>query len=243
MAEHSFLLTGKVYAKEIGAAGPRLFLGNISNQAVNITENVISLKDFTKPGGGNWNEVRRVDSQEMVLDLREISRENLAIVFRATVTAVNSGTVSNEAGAFYKGGLHETVHPKPTSVVVTGTGGTPTYVAGTDYEVRDAGIYFLEGSAIAEAAVLEIDYSYAAYQRIETQINAAKEYAVLFEGLNEAQGGAYVIINFWRWKAGLPATFALIGEDFGTLSVTGQLLADTSKGAGLSQYMRIRKAT
>lgn len=48
--------------------------------------------------------------------------------------------------------------------VVTGTGGTPTYVAGTDYEVnREFGIIkILEGGAITANTDLLVDYTYTA---------------------------------------------------------------------------------
>ncbi len=241
MAEKSYMLTGKWYAKKQGAAEAVRFLGNTTRAIVSFTEQEIVLKDATVPGGGNWNEVRRIDSQEVQLDLREISKENLGMVFRSVVTAIAGSTAANEAHTAYKGGLLRTVHPAPTSVTVTGSGGTPTYVAGTDYEVRSGGVYILEASTIANGTPVEIDYTYAAYDRIQPGTVAAQTYELFFDGVNEAQNGAAFWADIWKMRLSLPENFDFINlDDFGTLAIKGKMLADPSKGVGESQYWRIR---
>ncbi len=75
---------------------------------------------------------------------------------------------------------------------------------------------------------------------IQTLVNAAKEYDVVFEGLNEARSGKAVTFHGFRWKPGPAATVDLIGTDFGKLDVVGKLLADTTiTTTGLSKYFTI----
>ena len=72
---------------------------------------------------------------------------------------------------------------------------------------------------------------------IQALVNAAKEYDVVFNGLNEARSGKAVTFHGFRWKMGPAATIDLIGNDFGKLDLTGKLLADqTITTAGLSKY-------
>lgn len=69
---------------------------------------------------------------------------------------------------------------------------------------------------------------------------AAKEYDVVFEGLNEARSGKAVTFHAFRWKMGPAQALDLIGSDFGKLDVSGKLLADqTIVTAGLSKYFVI----
>lgn len=69
---------------------------------------------------------------------------------------------------------------------------------------------------------------------------AAKEYDVVFEGLNEARSGKAVTFHAYRWKPGPAAQIDLIGTDFGKLDLVGKLLADTTiTTAGLSKYFTI----
>lgn len=75
---------------------------------------------------------------------------------------------------------------------------------------------------------------------IEALTSAAKEYDVVFEGLNEARSGKAVTFHAFRWKMGPANSLDLIGSDFGKLDVVGKLLADqTIVTAGLSKYFNI----
>lgn len=75
---------------------------------------------------------------------------------------------------------------------------------------------------------------------IEALTTAAKEYDVVFEGLNEARSGKAVTFHAYRWKMGPAATIDLIGSDFGKLDLVGKLLSDQSiVTAGASKYFNI----
>ena len=131
----------------------------------------------------------------------------------------------------------------PTSVVVTDGTGVTTYTAGSDYEVRPAGIYILPGSTIADGTSILIDYDYGAGDVIEAITNSGKEWEMVFEGLNEARSDKPVVVDIYRLKFSPAQSVDFIGDDYASLQLTGEALKDTSKtGAGISQYIKVRMA-
>ena len=101
---------------------------------------------------------------------------------KSTVTQ-SGGSVTDEAhtvkqGRYYQLGA-STSNPtgvrNVSSVVVTGTGGTPTYVATTDYIVNaDEGrVYIVPGGGIADDTALEIDYTEGTDSRVRVASSGA----------------------------------------------------------------------
>ena len=58
---------------------------------------------------------------------------------------------------------------RPSTVVVTGSGGTPTYAEGTDYVIdyEDGKLWTITGGSIGDATALKVDYVYDAYRKGE----------------------------------------------------------------------------
>ena len=71
---------------------------------------------------------------------------------------------------------------------------------------------------------------------------AAKDYEMVFVGLNEARSGKPVRIEAYRVKFGPAQALALIsGDEHASLEVTGKLQADTRKtGVGVSTYFNAK---
>lgn len=106
MADYSYLGSGKISLRVVGSAAALLAIGNCSALNFNITEDVKELKDFTQPGGGTYNEVRRISAVEMALTAHDFSPENLAMALYGSVDVVATTPVVDEAlGAAYLGGL------------------------------------------------------------------------------------------------------------------------------------------
>ena len=151
MADYSYLGSGKVFMREYGADAGLKFIGNVSALSFAVTEDTKELKDYTQPGGGTYNEVRRVSSIEMSLTGHDFSPDNLARVLYGSTTAIAAGAVSNEVAVAYKDSLVPLANIPSAITAVTGTGGTPTYVAGTDYELTEAGLFIPATSSIADS--------------------------------------------------------------------------------------------
>lgn len=240
MTDKTYIGKGKVYIKEENQATAELReLGNCSELSINIQEEIKKVLNYQTSGGGTQNEVRRIESVGVSIRMLELSKENLALALLGGESSPAGASVTGEAiTARGAGELVRLAHPDPTAVTVTGTGGTPTYVADTDYEVRAGGIVPLSGGSISSGTALEVDYTYAAYEKLEALTESNKVYQLFFEGLNEAQSGKSALVDLWRVRVGAAEQIALLGDEFGELVVTGEVLQDSTKTSGLSQYFR-----
>lgn len=239
MTDYSYIGTGKVYVKVKGAAAGLKEVGNVSRLSFAITEETKELKDFTQPGGGTYNEVRRVSSVEATMVLHDLSPENLARALFGEVDAVSAGSVTDEVVTGYHDSLVKLAKVPSGSIVVTDSAGTTTYVADTDYEVRAGGIFILSTGAITDGQSLKVDYAYATQNNVEALVASAQDYELLFDGLNEARSGKKVRVEIHRMKIGAARELGLIQEDHAGLEVSGKLQKDTGiTGTGISQYFK-----
>jgi len=234
-----YLGSGKVYGRIVGSAAPLRELGNVSELKIKTEEDVKELTDNTSSGGGTYAEVRRVKSASASMTLHDLNRANLAMALRAASETVASGTVTDEPQTAYQSGLVRLAHPQPTSVVVTDTGGSTTYVEGTDYEVRQGGVFILDGS-ITDGTAIKVSYAHAGYDVIEALTESTQELELSFDGMNEADSDKPVVVDIYKLSLAALGELSLIGDDFGGLALEGKLLKDLSKtGSGKSKYFKV----
>lgn len=120
MTDYSYIGVGKIYARVKDSANPLAFVGNASALKLSITEEKKQLKDYTQAGGGNYNEVRRVESMEMSMTVHDLSADNLARAVFGDTAAITAAAVTDEnVGAAYKGGISLTDYPINTALTVT----------------------------------------------------------------------------------------------------------------------------
>lgn len=239
MTDYSYLGSGKIWIRVAGAAAPLLEVGNCSALTFSVTEDVKELKDFTQPGGGTYNEVRRISAVEMSLTAHDLSPANLSKALYGVATHVASGTATLEVvtGGARLGGLNLLAHIPLAITIVKDSAAAITYTAGSDYELRPGGIYIPSTSTIVEADLIKVTYTYDTHDVVQALIESGKEYEILFAGLNEARSGKQVTVQVHRGKIGAAQQIALIGEDYAGLQMSGKLLKDTTKnGTTISQY-------
>lgn len=239
--DYSYLGSGSILVREYGAAAPLLSLGNCSALTLSPQEDVKSLLDHTQPGGNKRNEVRRLTGVDMSYTFHDFSAENFAIGLRSAATTIAGGTATAEEVVAYKGGYTNLGKLATSLTTVTNMAGSTTYVAGTDYELRD-GVLYIPGTStitapVAGAANLKVTYAFAAQKKVQALVNANKQYELVFVGLNEARSGKRTRIVLHKVSGGVLQEMAVIGEDFGAGQVNGSLLSDGTKvGDGVSQY-------
>lgn len=242
--DYSYIGSGNILIREYGAAAPLTEVGNCSALSLSPQEDVKELQDFTAPGGGKRNEVRRLTGVELSYTFHDFSPENFARGLRAQSTSTASGNVIDEQVVAYKGGYTPLAHLATSITAIRPAGGTTPYAAGTDYELRDGQLYIPSTTTIpdpvAGAANIEVDYARPAQKKVEALVDANKQYEIVFMGLNEARSGKKVRVRLHKVSGGVVQEFALIGDDYGAGEVTGALLSDTTKsGAGVSKYFTV----
>jgi hypothetical protein len=115
--------------------------------------------------------------------------------------------------------------------------GAFTPVAGTDYEVRPAGLWIPADSNI-QTPTVTVAYQHPGQDVVEALTQAAGEYELMFDGVNEARSGKAAVVRVHRIRFGAAANLDLIGDDYAGLELTGKLLSDDTQGAGLSRFFR-----
>jgi len=75
---------------------------------------------------------------------------------------------------------------------------------------------------------------------IEALTTGAQTFEMVFAGVNEAATGRTVTVTVHRAKIGAAQGLGFIGDEFGALEITGEVLIDTSiVTAGLSQFFKV----
>jgi len=224
-------------------------VGNVTNLSFSIAEDKKELKTSRTSGGGNYNAITRIDSVTLSMTMSDYNADNLAIALFGESSAVTAATVTDEnisAPASLVGDPLVTtanVMDVDQTITVTSDPAGTTYVADTDYTVTAAGIKILSTGSISASDPLLITYDKKAVDVVEALTQAAGEYELVFDGLNEAQSGAPFVVTAYRAKFGPAAEMSLIGDDFGELTLTCDVLQDTSiTTSGLSQYFKAAAA-
>lgn len=240
---YPYLGSGKIYARVAGAAAGLMDLGNASKLEIVVKDKKVSLQDFSKPGGGTYASVSRIENATLNMTLNDLNKGNIARAIFGTGSDVAGDTVVEEVVVGYKGALVPLAHPQPTAVVVTNSLASTTYVANVDYEVRAGGIFILDAGAITEAQSLKVDYTFVAYNNVEAMTSTAIVLELHFEGLNEANSGKPVIVDIYRAQLSPAKALSLLGDKFADLTVDAEVLIDATKtGVDISKYFRVMLA-
>lgn len=233
---------GKIYVAPFAAPENKVEVGNVLKADISYKEQVEKMPDMRHMGGGTYAELRRVEEVELTLELADFSVTNLARALYGTVAGTDAGSITGEAHKAYRGGLIRLTHLQPSAVTLKKGAAT---VPAAEYEVRPEGIYIKPTSTtITSGDDVTVDYTHGDYVNIEALTTSAPELAITLGGMNEANDGKPCIVDMWRVSQSVTKALALISDGkFGTLEVTGTLLADPNKtGVGISRFMRKQMA-
>lgn len=101
MSDYSYLGSGQVYLREVGGAAGLIEAGNCSALNFGVTEDVKELKDYTQPGGGTYNEVKRISAVEASITMHDLDGSNLARALYGSASALASQAVTGESVLVY----------------------------------------------------------------------------------------------------------------------------------------------
>lgn len=223
-------------------------LGNAEAFTVNVeTEN---LEHFSTLEGLKVRDRNVVLSQALGLStqLAEIDVDNLRLFLAGekVSTAVTGASITGDKNLIVSGlgkwyDLYDVAAPSTyppvaadaadrayrlTSVVVTSDDGMTTYVLGTDYDLdTELGRIFIRtGGSIGATETLDVDFDYATLTIDEVRglKQAALTGVLKFVSKNANDGGKETEYQFHAVTLRAEGDFALIGDEFATLSLTGE---------------------
>jgi hypothetical protein len=252
-----YIGSGKVTIDRLDAIRARTgerFVGNATAFSIGITDDVKEKYSSADAQRGLMKAVVTKRTPEIKLELDEQSNENLALFFMGTTASyVQTGaTITNyvppsarvrKGYSFPVEGPIGTPRRSISAVNVSGPSSTPVYVAGTDYTVNAASgtIYVIPGGSIADAAALEVDFTYAtiatsALEYVKGGASKFVEVYLKFEG--DPTAGPVYTYEFWIVSLSPDGEMNLIGDDFASLKLKGKVLADTVNHPGDEQFFR-----
>ncbi len=171
-------------------------------------------------------------SYGIAIAMRSIKKDHLAIALHGDATAKTGASVTDETHTAKLEKFSALEHNKVSSVVVTGTAGTPTYVLDTDYVVHaDEGmIEWLTGGTVSEDTAAEIDYDYATQDHIKVNPHNLEKY-IVFAGKNTAKDDKMTRCEMYSVKLD-PGVLSLITDDAADMTINGVVQLDTLRASG-----------
>jgi hypothetical protein len=212
-------------ARALRASNTAVDAGTVNSEAHVATQGAQILTAYPSPSevtitctAGAWAAETEYDLGDMVLDTD--------VVYECT-TAGESGstepTWDDEAGA------------TTTDGTVTWTSrGTFAAVAGTDYEVRPAGLMISIGGGIPDGCPVNTAYSYGAHRRQEPMQGSTAYSVVVLELVNSINTTKKLRVTYHRVKGSVEQTLELISDGLTTIPLSLRCLRDTTKPAGQS---------
>ena len=196
MSKKAYSIKGTLYVGLLDSnyalvSGYKKF-GEVYPFTMNVTTAKKELKSRMKATAGQTRySVTRLDTVDGKMTCYEIDDDTMAYLLAGTATTNTgtSGTVTDEAVTTVHDEWVNMAQQDISTVVVQDVTDTTTYALGTDYELNlDLGmIKVLSTGTILNAAVLHVDYAYAAQTGATVTIgdNPTIRVAMLLDGENE----------------------------------------------------------
>ncbi|MFZ5621169.1 MAG: hypothetical protein ACOY5W_09130 [Pseudomonadota bacterium] len=213
-----------------------VFVGDISQAELSPNiETAEIVENVTGSSGIGSSFTKRTEFQ-FSATLRSVRHDHLALAIQGSDTARAAGSVTDEAHVAYLDKFTRLEHTNVSTVVVAGSGGTPTYVANTDYIVHaeEGLIEFISGGTITDATAVVIDYAYAAQHHVKAA-PANQDLYMVFAGMNRADNNKQTRCEIYKMKLD-PGVLGLIQEEHAEIPITGRVQLDSLRPAGDQFY-------
>lgn len=233
-----FIGAGDLYAALIDSAGNiggYIDFGNVTKLGIQPASEIKEQKSKKRDSYGQVLEtVALQDTAQLSATLETVNRIGLRYAFMGEDAAYSqtSGTVTDEATTARLDGWVRLAAEDISALVLTNTGATVTYVAGTDYDVNTRlGMYRAKtGGAITDGQALLADYTRAAFTgaairgNVKPQIRAR----LLLDGKNLVDD-SIGILDIWEVVLSTSSEFDWFSDDWNTVELQGRLKTPTGK--------------
>lgn len=225
-----FLGSGRIYARRKVAGVYQGFklMGNATK--FEIKENSEKKERVSKDRanyGSALNTVFVKKPAEVNINLNDLDRDTLALIFLGTASAVSvtGAAVTDEVVTGYKGQIFNTAKRKISAVVLTDTTAVTTYVLNTDYKIIDADLGLIEvitGGAITDGQSLKIDYTYGSMtsNKVAGGTNSNVIVQLMFDGLNQADQ-TKAVVNVLEAVLSPTSGVDFLADDFTSIELAG----------------------
>lgn len=212
------------------------FVGDISSAELSPNIESAEIVENVTGSNGIGNSFTKRTEFNFTASLRSIKHDHLARAIQGSNTAKAGASVTDEAHTCYLDKFTRLQHVNVSAVVVTGAGGTPTYVADTDYKVHaeEGLIEFLSGGTVTDALPVLIDYAYTAQHHIKAA-PANQDLYMVFAGMNRADNNKQTRCEIYKMKLD-PGVLGLIQAEHAEIQVTGRVQLDSLRAAGDQFY-------
>lgn len=224
------LCAGDVYIDRLTDGGASTGLRKIGNATLlslqESTETVQRTSRQRATYGQALDTVQVKQPTQLAITLDEIDRENLAFALlgEAATQTITGASVTDEEVTAKLDRWVPLAHRDVSAVVVQDETDTTTYVAGTDYELnaRLGWIRAIPGGAIAENAVLHVDYAYASatIAKVAGATKPTIRAKLILDGKNLANGDQ-IIVTIDETTLTPNSAVDFLSAEFVSLEMTG----------------------
>lgn len=241
---------GKVYLLERlsgGGRGPRVWIGDVSELTGSITEESFTHQESYSGKKASVRKLFLSKTMEWSATMHELSAANIARFTDGTVVTTAAGTVTGEGlGTVEVGDELKLENWGVSNVVITDSAApTPATIDAEHYEVDAFGNVTFNSLPTSPAPTMPLlaAYSHEAANQVAFLNAPRKEYALIYEGINLAEGEKPVVLELYKVAPSMLQTLSMItnGNQLASAPITIEALLDSAMSAtgSLGQYGRI----
>lgn len=238
-ATSTLIASGPIYFQNTSDGGKSYYIGDVAKFEISQSVETKDLVSGRAGKGAKLKSLSRLKDVKAKITFNEINAKTLELALRAGITDVAAGSVSNETHADV--GIDALVMfdylpDAAQTITVKSEDGNTTYVLGTDYDLETVGIVPKAGGAIAEDATIKVSYTKLASSIIAALLNSGKEYSIVAALVNEAESDRKFTLRIPKITFTPASSVSLIGTDFATLEVEGDILQAPNETAPYFLY-------
>lgn len=209
-------------------SGMRRFVGEVDKGDITISSTNKTRYTTTKATN---NKIASIDLQQthtIALDLMEFTKENVSLALLGTpytvtqpVTPVTAESLA--ATSYAVGDIYQLAGRNPTTLVLTGA--STALVLGTDYEIEDLKLGLVRMLTAGTTLTAAYTPGTTALPRIAAGQNSSIHGRLIFVG--DPINGPSFDLEAWNVKFMSGGVFSLLGTDFETMTLSGEILDDS----------------
>lgn len=238
MSARGFLGAGDLYINRIVASVLQGWQGPYEATKFEIKPNVDVKKMVSKSRDNYGNVIESVPLNQpanFTIELAEVNKESMVLALLGTTTALNQGSAGTLTAEVIATVVLDTWMPVSKANLtgtqaITGAGGTPTYVLGTDYLVNKqlGWVKFLSTGAVLAGDSPKITTTYATTvgTRIAGGTQADLRARFKLDGINLADR-LPCIVQVHEGVIAADSAFDFLAGDFNTVSLPGEMKTPT----------------